>query len=69
MRLGRERPDTEQLRRVGEAFNEMVGWNGRVLKEIERVSTVVGYDGRLGQRSELQAPGSYGEKLLAVPTK
>ena len=44
----------------------MVGWNGRVLKEIERVSTVVGYDGRLGQRSELQAPGSYGEKLLAV---
>src|SRR5947209_1241751 len=51
---------------IAEAFNEMVGWNGRVLKEIERVSTVVGYDGRLGQRSELQAPGSYGEKLLAV---
>ena len=44
----------------------MVGWNGRVLREIERISTVVGYDGRLGQRSELQAPGSYGEKLLAV---
>ncbi len=51
---------------IAEAFNEVVGWNGRVLKEIERVSTVVGYDGRLGQRSELQAPGSYGEKLLAV---
>ena len=51
---------------IAEAFNEMVGWNGRVLKEMERISTVVGYDGRLGQRSELQAPGSYGEKLLAV---
>ena len=51
---------------IAEAFNEMVGWNGRVLKEIERISTVVGYDGRLGQRAELQAPGSYGEKLLAV---
>ena len=51
---------------IAEAFNEVVGWNGRVLKEIERVSSVVGYDGRLGQRAELQAPGSYGEKLLAV---
>jgi HAMP domain-containing protein/CheY-like chemotaxis protein len=51
---------------IADAFNELVGWNGRVLKEIERVSSVVGYDGRLGQRAELQAPGSYGEKLLAV---
>jgi HAMP domain-containing protein/CheY-like chemotaxis protein len=51
---------------IAEAFNEVVGWNGRVLKEIERVSTVVGIDGRLGQRSEVQAPGSYGEKLIAV---
>jgi HAMP domain-containing protein/CheY-like chemotaxis protein/signal transduction histidine kinase len=51
---------------IAEAFNEMVGWNGRILKEMERISTVVGYDGRLGQRSELQAPGSFGEKLLAV---
>jgi HAMP domain-containing protein/CheY-like chemotaxis protein/signal transduction histidine kinase len=51
---------------IAEAFNEVVGLNGRVLKEIERVSNVVGVDGRLGQRAELQAPGSYGEKLLAV---
>ncbi|HEY0380659.1 MAG TPA: HAMP domain-containing protein [Candidatus Elarobacter sp.] len=51
---------------IAEAFNEVVGHNARVLKEIERISTVVGYDGRLGQRAELQAPGSYGEKLLAV---
>jgi len=51
---------------IAEAFNELVGWNGRVLKEIERISTVVGYDGRLGQRAELQAPGGYGEKLIAV---
>ncbi|HEY0396733.1 MAG TPA: HAMP domain-containing protein, partial [Candidatus Elarobacter sp.] len=51
---------------IAEAFNEVVGWNGRVLREIERISTVVGIDGRLAQRSELQAPGSYGEKLIAV---
>jgi HAMP domain-containing protein/CheY-like chemotaxis protein/signal transduction histidine kinase len=51
---------------IAEAFNELVGWNGRVLKEIERISSVVGYDGRLGQRAELQAPGGYGEKLIAV---
>jgi HAMP domain-containing protein/CheY-like chemotaxis protein len=51
---------------IAEAFNEVVGWNGRVLREIERISTVVGIEGRLGQRSDLQAPGSYGEKLIAV---
>ncbi|MDB5069430.1 MAG: diguanylate cyclase, partial [Candidatus Eremiobacteraeota bacterium] len=51
---------------IAEAFNEVVGWNARVLREIERVSNVVGVDGRLGQRAEHQAPGSYGEKLLAV---
>ncbi|HTD34726.1 MAG TPA: HAMP domain-containing protein, partial [Candidatus Elarobacter sp.] len=51
---------------IAEAFNEVVGWNGRVLREIERTSNVVGIEGRLGQRSELQAPGSYGEKLVAV---
>jgi len=51
---------------ISEAFNDVVGWNGRVLKEMERISNVVGLDGRLGQRAELQAPGSYGEKLLAL---
>jgi len=51
---------------IAEAFNEVVGHSARVLKEIERISSVVGYDGRLGQRAELQAPGGYGEKLLAV---
>ncbi|HTJ27305.1 MAG TPA: HAMP domain-containing protein, partial [Candidatus Limnocylindria bacterium] len=51
---------------IAAAFNEVVGWNGRVLKEMERISTVVGHDGRLGQRAELQAPGGYGEKLLNV---
>jgi HAMP domain-containing protein/CheY-like chemotaxis protein len=51
---------------IAEAFNEVVGMNARVLKEMERISTVVGFDGRLGQRAELQAPGGYGDKLLAV---
>jgi HAMP domain-containing protein/CheY-like chemotaxis protein/signal transduction histidine kinase len=51
---------------IAEAFNEVVGWNARVVKEMERISTVVGHDGRLGQRAELQAPGGYGEKLLAA---
>ena len=48
---------------IAEAFNEVVGWDNRVLKEMERISTVVGHDGRLGQRAELDAPGSWGEKL------
>ncbi len=49
---------------IAEAFNEVVGWNARVLKEVERISNVVGIDGRLGQRAELKAPGGFGEKLL-----
>ncbi|HEX3462671.1 MAG TPA: HAMP domain-containing protein, partial [Candidatus Elarobacter sp.] len=51
---------------IAEAFNEVVGLNGRILREIERMSTIVGIEGRLAQRSELQAPGGYGEKLIAV---
>ncbi len=51
---------------LAEAFNDVVGNNARVLREMERISQVVGHDGRLGQRTEIQAPGGYGEKLLAV---
>src|ERR1700736_3956334 len=51
---------------IAAAFNEVVGSNARVLREIERVSNVVGLDGRLGQRAEFHAPGGYGEKLRAV---
>jgi HAMP domain-containing protein/CheY-like chemotaxis protein/signal transduction histidine kinase len=51
---------------LAEAYNEVVSMDHRMLKEIDRISTVVGHDGRLGQRAELQAPGSWGEKLLAV---
>ncbi|MDB5028938.1 MAG: two-component hybrid sensor and regulator, partial [Candidatus Eremiobacteraeota bacterium] len=51
---------------IAEAFNDVVGSNARVLREIERVSNVVGLDGRLGQRADWQAPGGYGEKLFAV---
>jgi HAMP domain-containing protein/CheY-like chemotaxis protein len=51
---------------IADAFNEVVGWDERVLGEIERISTVVGHDGRLGQRAELQAPGGYGGKLHSV---
>jgi HAMP domain-containing protein/CheY-like chemotaxis protein len=51
---------------IAEAFNEVVGTNARVLREMQRISTVVGHDGRLGQRAELLAPGGYGEKLQAI---
>src|SRR5471032_1696869 len=51
---------------LAEAFNEMVSNNARVLKEMERISAVVGHDGRLGQRTEIQVPGGYGAKLLAL---
>ncbi len=51
---------------LAEAFNEVVGNNVCVLREMERISQVVGHDGCLGQRTEIQAPGGYGEKLLAV---
>ncbi len=51
---------------IAEAFNEVVAMDHRMLKEIDRISTVVGHDGRLGQRAELNVPGSWGEKLYAV---
>ncbi len=51
---------------IAEAFNEVVTMDARMLREFERISTVVGHDGRLGQRADVQAPGSWGEKLLAV---
>ena len=51
---------------IAEAFNELVSMDARMLKEIERISTVVGHDGRLGQRAELQAPGSWGDKLISI---
>src|SRR6202163_4276109 len=51
---------------IADAFNEVVGLDARVLKELERISTVVGYDGRMVQRAELHFPGGDGEKLLAV---
>src|SRR5476649_2374656 len=51
---------------IAEAFNEMVSTNARVLKEMERISAVVGHDGRLGQRTEIVAPGGFGAKLQAM---
>src|SRR5476649_1606930 len=51
---------------IAEAFNEMVATNARVLKEMERISAVVGHDGRIGQRTEIVAPGGFGAKLQAM---
>jgi len=51
---------------IAEAFNEVVSMDARMLAEIDRISTVVGHDGRLGQRTELQVPGSWGAKLIAI---
>ncbi|HZO92253.1 MAG TPA: HAMP domain-containing protein [Candidatus Baltobacteraceae bacterium] len=51
---------------IAEAFNEVVSMDARMLVEIDRISTVVGHDGRLGQRTELQVPGSWGAKLIAI---
>ncbi len=51
---------------IAEAFNEVVSMDARALLEIDRISTVVGHDGRLGQRTELQVPGSWGAKLIAI---
>jgi HAMP domain-containing protein/CheY-like chemotaxis protein/signal transduction histidine kinase len=51
---------------IAEAFNDVAGWNARILREMERIANVVGLEGRLGQRAELQAPGGYGEKLIVM---
>ncbi len=51
---------------IAEAFNEVVSMDARTLTEIDRISTVVGHDGRLGQRADLQVPGSWGAKLVAI---
>ncbi len=51
---------------IAEAYNEVVSMDARMLREFERISSVVGHEGRLGQRAEVQAPGSWGDKLLAV---
>src|SRR5687768_17460569 len=42
---------------IAEAFNDIVELNQRSSKEMRRISTVVGRDGRIGQRASLGEVG------------
>src|SRR5579862_2311852 len=44
---------------VAEAFNDVASFSGRLVRELQRISQVVGRDGRLAQRVTLS--GSQGD--------
>ena len=45
---------------IASAFNDVVELNQKIVKEFERVATVVGRDGRISQRANIGAlSGSY----------
>ncbi|HEY0798322.1 MAG TPA: hypothetical protein VGD50_04180, partial [Candidatus Baltobacteraceae bacterium] len=49
------------------AFNTVVERNARLLRELERISNVVGREGRIQQRAVLpEAPGGWGGYVLSV---
>ena len=52
---------------IAEAFNDVVSLNARMVKEFERISDVVGIDGRIKERAELtQAPGSWADYMRSL---
>ena len=54
---------------VVRALNNVIGMNGRVAGELERVSRVVGKEGKLMERAALKsARGSWGTSIAAVNT-
>ena len=54
---------------IAEAFNDVMSLNGRLLSEFERISAVVGRDGRIAQRAEmLPAAGAWSAMLRSVNT-
>ena len=52
---------------VAEAFNDLVTLNARLLGEFQRISEVVGRDGRIAQRASLPtAPGAWSNYVTSV---
>ena len=52
---------------IAEAFNDVVSLNARMVREFERISDVVGIDGRIKERAELtQAPGSWSDYMRSL---
>jgi HAMP domain-containing protein/signal transduction histidine kinase/DNA-binding response OmpR family regulator len=67
VRLSARRGDADE--EYARAFNELVERIARVLKELERVSTVVGREGRIHQRMTIaDAPGGWGSYVASVNT-
>src|ERR1044072_3207977 len=55
--------------RIADALNEVIEMNEKMVKEIERVSGVVGKEGKIAQRAALpSASGSWGTMVDAVNT-
>src|SRR5580700_2259309 len=61
-RLPSDWADTEG--RIAEAFNQTIAHEDRISREVERLSTTVGRDGRLKQRMSL--PGAIGHWATKV---
>src|SRR5690349_23076665 len=52
---------------IAAAFNEMAELNARLARELKRVSTLVGRDGRIGERGSIgDAPGAWAGYLDSV---
>ena len=43
--------------RIHDSFNDLVGLNQRLCKELQRIGQVVGKEGRIGQRAGLGGAG------------
>src|SRR3984957_7526495 len=55
--------------RIGEAFNQSLAHEGRISREVARLSVTVGKEGRLKQRMTLPgAVGGWGEKVDSINT-
>ncbi|HVT04884.1 MAG TPA: HAMP domain-containing protein, partial [Thermoanaerobaculia bacterium] len=53
--------------KIAEAFNDMIEMNERLVEELNRISTSVGKDGRLGQRASIPtAQGRWQEAIDSV---
>jgi HAMP domain-containing protein/signal transduction histidine kinase/CheY-like chemotaxis protein len=53
--------------KVADAFNEVVGLNQRMARELDRLSRVVGKEGRISQRASLgDVSGSWADAILSV---
>ncbi|HLU68095.1 MAG TPA: HAMP domain-containing protein, partial [Kofleriaceae bacterium] len=49
--------ETGMTGRIYDAFNDLVGMNQRMCRELQRISQVVGKEGRLGERANLGGAG------------